>query len=195
MIWFSSIVISSLPSCGLKEIRRQSESQAASNRFQIARFRRCSASAPELGFQVRFACFFCNIFWKTSLWNPARGWLYVAWAGSLGTFLVATEGGTRSRPVLRWFAGIYPLSSGRGEGAKMLSSVPGGHIWGHGGPAQHPRVNAQAGSTRKARLSSSLANSGRHASLEACDLISARSVPQLRRWIPRSLADIDRLQA
>ena len=87
-------------------------------------------AASKFGFQVRFACFFCNIFRKTSLRNLASGWLYVACAGSLGTFLVATEGGTRSRPVLRWFAGIYPLSSGRGEGAKMLSSVPGGHIWG-----------------------------------------------------------------
>ena len=37
----------------------------------------------------------------------------------------------------------------RGEGAKMLSSVPGGHIWGHGGPAQHPRVDALAGLTAK----------------------------------------------
>ena len=47
-------------------------------------------------------------------------------------------------PFLGGSLGICPLSSGRGEGAKMLSSVPGGHIWGHGGPAQHPRVHALA---------------------------------------------------
>ena len=113
--------------------------------IQFARFRRCSICRRVGIWLSRGVCvLFLQQLLENILRNPARGCLYVACAGSFGTFLVATEGGTRSRPVLRWFAGIFPLSSGRGEGAKMLSSVPGGHIWGHGGPAQHPRVNAPA---------------------------------------------------
>ena len=149
--------------------------------------------APEFGFQVSFACSFCNSFWKTSLRNLARGRLYVACAGSFGNFLVATEGAPEVVPFLGGSLGICPLSSGRGEGAKMLSSVPGGHIWGHGGPAQHPRVTTCQ--TSLAKRPSLHHQQGSDASLMARGLSSARSVPPRQRGIPRSLAGIGRLQA
>jgi hypothetical protein len=81
-----------------------------------------------------FACFFCNIFRK----HRSESLPHVAFILRVQEASVILGPRRRGAPeVVYGGSQEFPRSCGRGEGAKKLSSVPGGHILGGvGEPAQ-----------------------------------------------------------
>jgi hypothetical protein len=84
--------------------------------------------------RVSFACFFCNIFRKHRSEGFPRAVFMLRVQEASVILGAATEGAPE---VVYGGSQEFPRSCGRGEGAKKLSSVPGGHILGGvGEPAQ-----------------------------------------------------------
>ena len=77
--------------------------------------------------RVSFACFFCNIFRK----HRSESLPHVAFILRVQEASVILRPRRRGAPeVVYGGSQEFPRSCGRGEGAKKLSSVPGGHILG-----------------------------------------------------------------
>ena len=84
---------------------------------------------------LRCACLLCNILQKHRPGGFATA-VFLLRVQEASVILRARRRGAPEVVRSRWFAGI-PALCGRGEGAKKLSSVPGGHILGGmGEPAQ-----------------------------------------------------------
>ena len=171
----------------LAEPERIGEPQAADCRRLVSALNSLAATS---GFEFRatIACLLCNSLQKHQPLNQPVARLYVAWAERFGNFEIATEGAPEVVPYLCGSL-KFPAFTREGEGAKMLSRVPG-DIRGHGGPAQYLRVPApgadpqqrcaiRTGSTPHLKMKEPRA---------AGSFTSAVSAPRSRLWIRRSLA-------
>ena len=146
------------------------------------------AATSGFEFRATIACLLCNSLQKHQPLNQPVARLYVAWAERFGNFEIATEGAPEVVPYLCGSL-KFPAFTREGEGAKMLSRVPG-DIRGHGGPAQYLRVPAPGADPQ--RRCAIRTGSTPHLKMKepraAGSFTSAVSAPQSRLWIRRSLA-------
>jgi hypothetical protein len=92
-------------------------------------------------FRAAIACFLCNILQK----HPPQRHLRAVFILRVQGASVTSKSRRRGAPeVVPGGSLKFPAFAREGEGAKMLSRVPG-DIRGHGGPAQHFRDPVRAG--------------------------------------------------
>jgi hypothetical protein len=125
--------------------RARGEPQAADCRPRSSQPNR----QPGFADQARFACFLCNIFQKHRSKGFPRA-VFILRGREASVILGSRRRGAPE--VVLGGSQEFPRSRGRGEGAKKLSGVPGGHIFGgYGGTCsafsadlEHPILNIQS---------------------------------------------------